>query len=966
MANVATSVARQIESLYDGGSVAGLTDRQLVDRFVTRHDATGEDAFAALVARHGPMVLGVCRQLLLDRHHAEDAFQAVFLVLARRARYIRDPDLLSNWLYGIALRTARKSRARLARQRRNDEARAMKDPEASTTVLADQATIDREHAETLHEEIDRLPRSFRVPVVLCYFEGLSLDQAAQRLRCPAGTIHSRLARARDRLRRSLTRRGMGLPAATLAVVLSPRSARASVSSSLCEITTHAAIRYLAGQSAGAASVSATVLAREVWRSMFLHNAKFIILTLLFVGVVAAGAGHMSHSLAMKDEPVESPAGRASPLEARSEPKLQGPARPAKGPDPSAQGRMIVAGRVLDPSGKPVANASVDVIGRPRAPSVADRESMDTQVLLGRGETDGDGRFEFDAARTASTRFFGIHALASAPGFGLGWAELNPDANKPGADIGLRPEQVIRGKLVDLSGQPAAGVELRITSVGRPTNIGTFDGVSLWDGRLEGMRVWPRPVTTDQEGRFTLVGIGRDLTVSLEARDLRFARQAIRVQTDAGQGPKEATLALQPATIIEGRVLAADTGESIPGAVVEVTASQGEFGGMQATRFLADDRGRFTANPLAGNYFRLSAYPPDGQPYLVPEVRFAWTKGAVKRVMDVKLPRGVLIRGKVTVGEAGEPMSGASVQYIAAKRPDNILGGWQTVVASKDGGLYQIVVPPGKGYLFVYGPTADYVLESIGGRTIHNGQPGGERHYAHDIIPYEVQAADPPHEIHSALRPGKTVKGRLVGPGGQTVDKAEIIAILHFNYFHIKWRGDLTVHARDGAFELHGLDPEKATRVSFLDADHEWGATLDLSGKQAGEDLTIRLQPCGQAKARFVGPGGKPLARQSPHLELVATPGPAAFSRSKQDQAELAADSVVANNLDRKHYWNGRFTDAKGRITLPDLIPGARYRIIDWSTSNVESKGVQPRKDFTVKPGETLDLGDILIEKPQER
>ena len=250
MANVATSVARQIESLYDGGSVAGLTDRQLVDRFITRRDAAGEAAFAALVDRHGPMVLGVCRQLLVDRHHAEDAFQAVFLVLARRARYVRDPDLLSSWLYGIALRTARKARARLARQRRNDEARAMKDSEASTTVLADQATIDREQAETLHDEIDRLPRSFRVPVVLCYFEGLSLDQAAQRLRCPAGTIHSRLARARDRLRRSLTRRGVSLPAATLAVALSPRSARASVSSSLCEITTRAAIRYLAGQAAG--------------------------------------------------------------------------------------------------------------------------------------------------------------------------------------------------------------------------------------------------------------------------------------------------------------------------------------------------------------------------------------------------------------------------------------------------------------------------------------------------------------------------------------------------------------------------------------------------------------------------------------------------------------------------------------------------------------------------------------------
>src|SRR5947209_5814519 len=109
MAHAASqSAARQIESLFDGGSVAGLSDGQLLERFIHRRDAAGEAAFAALVARHGPMVLHVCRQLLADRHHAEDAFQAVFLVLARRARSLRDPDLLGNWLYGVALRTARK------------------------------------------------------------------------------------------------------------------------------------------------------------------------------------------------------------------------------------------------------------------------------------------------------------------------------------------------------------------------------------------------------------------------------------------------------------------------------------------------------------------------------------------------------------------------------------------------------------------------------------------------------------------------------------------------------------------------------------------------------------------------------------------------------------------------------------------------------------------------------------------
>ena len=118
MSPVTTSlVARQIESLFDGASVAGLTDRQLIDRFTARRDAAGEAAFTAIVNRHGPMVLDICRQVLGAPHDAEDAFQAVFLVLACKARSIRDPDLLGSWLYAVTLRTARKARLQTARRR---------------------------------------------------------------------------------------------------------------------------------------------------------------------------------------------------------------------------------------------------------------------------------------------------------------------------------------------------------------------------------------------------------------------------------------------------------------------------------------------------------------------------------------------------------------------------------------------------------------------------------------------------------------------------------------------------------------------------------------------------------------------------------------------------------------------------------------------------------------------------------
>src|SRR5262249_44510129 len=154
------------------------------ERFNARRDPAGEAAFAALVARHGPMVLGVCHQLLGDRQEAEDAFQAVFLVLARRARAVREPELLGNWLYGVALRTARKARGQVGRRRRAEGVGSGSGEAADQAPGADQALLDRERAEALHREIDRLPHPFRSAIVLCYFESLSLDEAADRLRWP--------------------------------------------------------------------------------------------------------------------------------------------------------------------------------------------------------------------------------------------------------------------------------------------------------------------------------------------------------------------------------------------------------------------------------------------------------------------------------------------------------------------------------------------------------------------------------------------------------------------------------------------------------------------------------------------------------------------------------------------------------------------------------------------------------------
>jgi RNA polymerase sigma factor (sigma-70 family) len=194
-----------LETLFQFGAVGGLSDALLLERFVSIRDDAGEAAFRALVARHGAMVLRVCRNVLHDPHEAEDAFQVTFLALARKAGAIRKQDSIGSWLHGTAVRVAMKART-AARRRLARESRVMEAPVLSGKP---QPSIeDRELSPILHEEIERLPAKYRAPIVLCYLEGMTQDQAAGVLGWPAGTVRGRLARARDLLRSRLTRRGL--------------------------------------------------------------------------------------------------------------------------------------------------------------------------------------------------------------------------------------------------------------------------------------------------------------------------------------------------------------------------------------------------------------------------------------------------------------------------------------------------------------------------------------------------------------------------------------------------------------------------------------------------------------------------------------------------------------------------------------------------------------------------------------
>ncbi|MGO9469539.1 MAG: RNA polymerase sigma factor [Isosphaeraceae bacterium] len=413
----AASVVREIESLFDGSSVAGLTDRELLERLTARRDAGAEAAFAALVGRHGPMVLGICRQILGDRHHAEDAFQAVFLVLARKAGSIRNLDLVVSWLYGVALRTARKLKTRLSRQRKNEERDGMSGPGAATVV----------------------------------------------------------------------------------------------------------------------------------------------------------------------EPMVPP------------------------------------------------------------------------------------------------------AEVSAMAF--------------------------------------------------------------------------------EQGRCQIL------------------------------------------------------------AYIE---SKGLY-----NEFETDSEGRSHANPLSADYYSVAVFPPEGQPYLNVEKSFDWTKGALEHSIDFVLPRGAVIHGKVTEAGSGKALAEARVNYASRPRKDVKTGAYNSHSGTGPDGSFLLATVPGPGYLVVYVPSDDYVLQEIGSAMVQQGQPGGLRFYANAFVAGQIKPESAGWEVNVELRRGVTVEGQVIGPDGKRVQNASIISRVILEPYlgpYRFWSASYQGAVHDGHFELHGLDPDTEVPVFFLEPNRKLGATLRPFGR----------------------------------------------------------------------------------------------------------------------------------------
>ncbi len=771
-----------IRVLFDEGTSTGVSDARLMERFVNGD----ESAFTALVDRHGPMVQNVCESVLKDPNSAADAFQATFVLLFRKAGSIRGGDALGAWLHRVAYRTALQVRAAAARRRQVEEAAGL----ARTTEA--RPHDDRDAA--LHEEIERLPERFRRPVVLCYLEGMTRDQAADRLRCTEGTVRGRLAKGRELLRARLQRRGIALAF--------PGLLRAGLPQGLMATTVRTAA---AGMSAPvAAIVGPAGFASRRW---FLTRLMPAIAVVTGAGLTAWAfvSFHAAPIVPANQGPPGPLAGRSA---ARSDPQT---GRHASTREPAAP--MPVEGRILDLEGRPVAGATVRV-QLVQAP--ADRKLdawIDEVKRMGKqphglpiiaspppnngggnflrslfggsssrrpqpqfeAKTDRDGRFRLDGLPRD-----GI-ATVSISGVGIERSQIYVITREMPA-IRVKDTMIVNGPMIVYHG---ARFE-HVVAMARPI-VGTVrdrdTGAPIAGVRITGMpnnahSMITTPgveATTDAQGRFRVEGLsilnGFKLFTEAPPGHPYVNFGFVCPGAPPGHGPFTVDLALKRGVLVRGRLTSKVTGQPLTGFVTYRA---------------------FRDNPHLDDY---PNFKRESQPMCVPI-------GADGRFTIAALPgRGL----------------------IAARAPED---GYLHGVGAGTIRGYDRELGAFEAFPWFCSATDQHVLAEV------SPEPGAK------AIDVELTAD-----------PGRTVTGRVVVPEGN--GPAGGIEILTLDVFQTAQ----SIPPNSPRFTVKGM-PTGPYRLDFVDPSRKLAGAMFLNGDEQG-DLVVKLEPWGTVTGRIVDEKGKP-------------------------------------------------------------------------------------------------------------
>jgi RNA polymerase sigma factor (sigma-70 family) len=949
------------------GLAAQPPDGQLLERFTAHRE---EAAFTALVRRHGPMVLNVCRSVLRHEQDAEDALQATFLVLAKKAYSIRRPEAVAGWLHEVAYRVAVKAQADAAR-RRAQERRAV--PMAAADPTLDMTL--RDLRRVLHEELRRLPEKYRLPLVMCYLEGRSHGEAAGVLGWSKGAFRGRLDRGREHLRRRLAGRGVTLAALLCAATVAPRAAAEPLVRS---VVRSAVLSGGGGAAAGSVSVRVSSLAEGVIQAMFTSKLKIATALLLAVGLVATGAGALAHQALTARE---QPPGREKSDVGRQKPKARGGKRhghaaaaPAK-PGTDAKEAITYGGRVLGPEGRPVAGAklyltmAVGYLKRP-APS---------PVYATSGGPDGRFRFQVPKAKFGDT--FTVVA-ATAAKFGPDWVTVPPGGKTRGLTLRLVKEDMpITGQIVDLEGKPVPGATLRVLQI----NAAPGEDIGLWlqavkakkgvSGDLEQqymkrftIALAPK-ATADAQGRLRLTGIGRNRLIRGQIDGPTIVSKRVHILTRPGpnfrvvksKGHREYAEAdlfttyygacfrhvAAPTKPVVGAVRDKDTRKPLAGVRIQsYKFANDPYHGENIIETTTDARGRYRLVGLPkGEGNKIMLVPPDNLPYVAVHAKVPDTPGLDPVTVDFALKRGVWIEGKITDKVTGEPLQ-ASVEYFARYNDANLpnlrdyegfTGTHYHIVSGKEDGSYRVVGLPGPGLVTVYSRKPHYL------RAPERDDEFGTRQDSLSTSPYHISftsnywALAPVHPAKGArsvrrdvtLDPGWTFSGTLLGPDGKPLTGARSFGTA------AQWWEEKD-GLRTAEFTVRGFNPRRPRAIFF---HHREKALVGVAPRprKNGDSITVRMVPGAAAAGRLVG-----------------------ADRSPRAGVELR----VAFRPQGGRFWSGYFpdgvkTDRQGRFRVGALLPGYEFRLSDVRPAD---KPGEVSIGGALHAGKTKDLGDVVIKR----
>jgi RNA polymerase sigma factor (sigma-70 family) len=946
------TLLRQLH-LRAGSRALARSDRELLDDFAGRRD---EAAFAALVSRHGPMVLRVCRRVLGHEQDAEDAFQATFLALAQHTASIRQREVLASWLHGVAYRTAMNAKRSAARRQNREAGRQEQAPSVSPSWDDVQAVLE--------EEIHRLPEVYRSAFVLCVLEGRSVAQAAAELAVKEGTVGSRLARARQRLQRRLTARGIQLGALLAATAVAESSLGAALPVGLARAVVRSGLLVAAGEpAAGVIPPHVAALAAGVTRAMFPTKAKIATLVLLAAGLFAAGAGALTcQALAGKGEEPHA-AAKSDP------PAPGGGALPRTAAGSAGKDSVTLSGQVLGTDGKPVPGARLYLIESDGKKSGAPKV---------RATTDKDGRFRFLGEKGASP------LVAAADGYGPAWVR---DPLKP-TDLTIRlakDDVPVSGRILDLQGKPVAGATITVNAVKAPVK-GTLDAwLAAVKVRQDGIpaeyehlsiasndeigHLFPK-LTTDKEGRFLLAGVGRERVVALIVQGPTLQTMEINAITRPGVAPFTkpyyefgghqltyygASLdhATPPCRPITGVVRDRATGKPIAGAVVRVETGVGNPPHRpQAT---TDKQGRYRLIGIGkgeGQGQTILALSPEDQPYLGAKKKASGGAGLEPLSLDFELTKGVWLEGRVTDKATKRGVEAAVAYFVfesALQEGESSRlyvpyfgGGYRT----DSQGKFRLVAHPGRGLVGVraVGAAGERYRVGAGAEAIKGSIPSGFPGliafptYPRHALPNDLDGlkevnpagGDKTVTCDIVLDPGRPLTVRVEGPAGEPLAGARVQGQLVRSI----WSGG-PVQAE---FPVHGLKPGESRTLLFRHEGKGLAGLLKVKGDESGP-LTVRLAPAAAVSGRLLDEDGRPL----PHAEI-------SVRFLLDDRPNWAFD----------HHPVNVYSDAAGKFRIDGLAPAVKYYAMVRITGRRYPASVFPSLALT--SGQTKDLGDVTIKK----